>query len=204
VPAATGIKIEFNPYEANHFLWFSLPGKFRRLPAQRPIRPSKRNAVLFQRFHGKYKVLQATADEPLDLNFDGVASIDLKEELPNLGNCNLEMRLPANTQTNLFIEFWPEQVFGGGPAPAAYDPSVTVHYPSQSVTRTFQFSADEKAILLEEDPAGIDQQLYTRPATINILAGDRIEVIKRKRFYTTTGWKEVRVVSLYERYTMET
>jgi hypothetical protein len=161
---------------------------------------------LFQRFHGKYRILSSRAEQALDLNFDGASSIDLKDELPNLVNCNLEVRLPKNTQTNIFIEFWPEQVFGGGngTAPVTYDLLVEVHYPNQSVARTFQFSADRKVILLEEDHAGIDQQRHTRPETITILPGDRIEVVKRKRFYTTTGWREVRVVTLYERYTMET
>lgn len=163
----------------------------------------KERAVLFQRFHGKYKILNAMAGQPLDLNFDGVASIDLEDELPDLGNCNLEIRLPENTRTNLFYESWPEQVFGGnGAAPASYDPSALIGYANQSVARTFQFSADRKAILLEEDIPAIDQQVHTRPETINILAGDRIEVIKLKRFYTTAGWQEVQVVTLYERYTM--
>ena len=161
---------------------------------------------LYYSFHGKYKILSSRAEQALDLNFDGVASIDLKDELPNLGNCNLEIRLPKETKTNFFIEFWPEQVFGGrnGGAPAFYDPLVEVHYPNQSVSRTFTFSSDRKAILREEDYAGIDQQRFTRPESVTILPGDRIEIVKRKRFYTTAGWSEVRVVTLYERYTMET
>jgi hypothetical protein len=161
---------------------------------------------LFQRYHGKYKILSSRAEQALDLNFDGVASFNLKDELLNLGNCNLEIRLPKNPQANFFIEFWPEQKFSGGDgsAPASYDPLVEVHYPNQSVARTFYFSADRKAILLDVDDAGIDQQRHTRPETITILPGDRIEIIKRKRFYTTAGWREVRVVTLYERYTMET
>jgi|GEM_PF-2200262 len=161
---------------------------------------------LFQRFHGKYKILSSRAEQPLDLNFDGVASFNLKDELPNLVNCNLEIRLPKNTQINFFIEFWPEQVFGGanGAAPSAYDPLVEVHYPSQSVARTFQFSADKTALLLEEDHGSIDQQRYTRPEAVTVLPEDKIEVVKRKQFYTTAGWREVRVVTLYERYTMQT
>jgi hypothetical protein len=162
--------------------------------------------VLYQRFHGKYKILSSTAELPLDLNFDGVASADLKGEILNLINCNLIIRLPKNKQTNFFDEFWPEQVFMGGygDAPASYDPSAMIDYANQGVSRTFRFSTDGKAILLEEDHAGVNQQLYTRPAAVTILPGDRIEVVKRKRFYTTFGWREVRVVTLYERYTMET
>ncbi len=166
----------------------------------------KERAVLFQRFHGKYKILRATAEQPLDLNFDGVASTDLKDELLNLSNCNLIIQLPKDRQTNFFGEFWPEQVFGGGngDAPPSYDPLAMVDYANQGVSRTFRFSADGKAILLDEDHAGIDQQRHTRPEAVTILSGDRIEVVKRKRFYTTAGWREVRVVTLYERYTMET
>jgi hypothetical protein len=166
----------------------------------------KERAVLFQRFHGKYKVLSSTAELPIDLNFDGIASPDLKDELLNLSNCNLEMRLPKNTQTNFFIEFWPEQVFmgGNGDAPASYDPLAMVDYANQSAARTFQFSADRKTILLKADGASIDQQRHTRPVAVNILPGDKIEIVKHKRFYTTAGWREVRVVTLYERYTMET
>ncbi|HEY1022931.1 MAG TPA: hypothetical protein VGE06_11495 [Flavisolibacter sp.] len=146
------------------------------------------------------------ADQSLDLNFDGVASTNLQDELPNLSNCNLEIRLPKNTRTNYFNEFWPEQVFGGGngDAPAAYDPFALVDYANQGVGRSFQFSMDRKTILLEQDHAGIDQLRHTRPDLITILPGDRIEIVKRKRFYTLDGWKEVRVVTMYERYTMET
>ena len=166
----------------------------------------KERAVLFQRFHGKYKILRSTAEQPLDLNFDGVESIDLKGELLNLTNCNLIILLPKDRQTNSFGEFWPEQVFlgGTGDAPVSYDPLAMVDYANQVVSRTFQFSADRKAILLEEDHAGIDQQRHTRPEAVTILPGDRIEVVKRKWFYTTAGWRQVRVVTLYERYTMET
>lgn len=72
------------------------------------------------------------------------------------------------------------------------------------LVRTFRFSVDKKAIRLNEDPAGIDQQRHTWPESVTILPGDRIELVKRKWFYTTAGWREVRVVTLYERYTMET
>lgn len=185
------------------FLFFAILSSCRRSDH---ADSQKEREASFQRFHGKYKILSSRVEQALDLNFDGVASIDLKDELPNLVNCNLEIRVPKNTQINFFIEFWPEQVFGGGngAAPAAYDPGVEVHYPNQSVARTFQFSTDRTAMLLDEDHAGIDQQRHTRPETVIILPGDRIEVVKRKRIYTTAGWREVRVVTLYERYTMET
>jgi hypothetical protein len=41
-------------------------------------------AFLFQRFNGKYKIVSSTASKPLDLNFDGILSINLKDELPDL------------------------------------------------------------------------------------------------------------------------
>ena len=182
------------------FFFFLSLGAYRRTDLSES---QKERALLFKRFHGKYKILSATAEQPLDLNFDGLGSTHLKGELANLSNCNLEIRLPKEEQTNFFIEFWPEQFFSGT-TPATFDPSISVHYPNQSVVRTFRFSVDKKAIRLNEDPAGIDQQRHTWPESVTILPGDRIELVKRKWFYTTAGWREVRVVTLYERYTMET
>lgn len=170
------------------------------------IDKSKDREALFLRFHGKYKILSSVADQAVDLNLDGLASVELRDEMPELIDCNLEIRIPKQSSQNSFNEFWPEPYFEGlaGASPTTYNPNVTIMYARQGVTRTFQFSSDIKTILLHPDENGINQQRHTRPSEVNILAGDVIEIIKTKRFYTSSGWKEVRVVTQYERYTMTT
>jgi hypothetical protein len=159
---------------------------------------------LYQRFNGTYSIISSLADQAIDLNFDGVASVQLKDELSDLRDCQLEIRILKGSSSNLFSEFWPEAFFSGlgGNAPASYDSTVMLNYARQSVTRTFTFTTDLNKILLDPDDASIDAQLHTRPTTVNILSGDIIEVIKTKRFYTDLGWKEMRVFTQYQRITM--
>ena len=51
--------------------------------------------LLYERFHGKYKIISSTSSEPLDVNFDGVASTNLLQEIVALANDGsfLELRV---------------------------------------------------------------------------------------------------------------
>jgi hypothetical protein len=164
---------------------------------------SKEYETLLFRFNGKYKIISSVADQAIDLNLDGVASVDLKEEFIHFENNFLEIKIINHSNKHVFMEFWPEPYFGGlaGASPTTYDPNVTVAYAQQGVTRLFQFSSDLKKILLDPEDVSTDLNRYTRPDSVNIKTGDNIEIIKTKKFYTSSGWKEVRVATLYERYT---
>jgi hypothetical protein len=164
---------------------------------------SKEYETLLFRFNGKYKIISSVADQAIDLNLDGGASVDLKEEFIHFENNFLEIKIINHSNKHVFMEFWPEPYFGGlaGASPTTYDPNVTVAYAQQGVTRLFQFSSDLKKILLDPEDVSTDLNRYTRPDSVNIKTGDNIEIIKTKKFYTSSGWKEVRVATLYERYT---
>ncbi len=171
------------------------------------VAPNKATEALYQRFHGRYKIVSSTADEAVDLNMDGQSSTDLKNELVNLPNSELELRIKNSGSSYLFYEFWQEPCFGnpsGGDLPPVYNPSLIINYCNQGVGRTFDFSADLKSIYLGPESPTTDTMRYTRPSSVVIKDGDMIEIIKIKRFYTFSGWKYVRVVTLYKRYTMIT
>jgi hypothetical protein len=68
------------------------------------IEPNQDKAVLFERFHGKYKVVNCTSNIPVDLNKDGTSSLDLTSEI-DLQNSGLELRI---TSQFFLIQNWPE------------------------------------------------------------------------------------------------
>jgi hypothetical protein len=68
------------------------------------IEPNQDKAVLFERFHGKYKVVNCTSNIPVDLNKDGTSSLDLTPEI-DLQNSGLELRI---TSQFFLIQNWPE------------------------------------------------------------------------------------------------
>lgn len=165
------------------------------------VEPNKDREALYQRFHGKYEIISSVADEALDLNLDGRSSVNLKDELMDFKYSNLELRIRNVSNDFLFSEFWQEACFGippGGGVP------VDVNYCNQGVGRTFEFAPDLKSIKLLPDEPITDTLTYTRPASVLIKDGDLIEITKTKRFYTLSGWKYMRVVTLYKRYTITT
>lgn len=169
-----------------------------------PLSSNKDQKALYQQFHGKYNIVSTTASEAIDVNLDGVSSINLKEELPYMDDAGLEIRITE--RTNAFIEYWPQPYFIGlgGASPKYYDPAIPLTYARQSVDRIFEFSEDLKTILLNQDGSNTNLQLFPRPESVLVKEGNIIEVTKTKEFYTTSGWKKVKVVTLYKRYTMET
>lgn len=168
------------------------------------VAAKKDTEALYQRFHGKYKIVSSVADEALDLNFDGRSSVNLKDELIDIENSKLILRIRSLSDSYYFDEFWQEPDFGSRGAPATYDPFLYFLYANKGIGRTFEFAPDLKSIKLLPDYPNTDTLIYTRPSSILIRDGDLIEITKTKRFYTFSGWKYVRVVTLYKRYTITT
>lgn len=105
--------------------------------------PANQNVdALYNRFHGKYKVISSVSSDPVDVNLDGIQSTDMLAELPMLTNeydYNLELRIQpliGSTQEVrfLYMQTWPVQFIHDTETtywqgqPITYNPSFRVSY----------------------------------------------------------------------------
>ena len=155
--------------------------------------------ALYERFNGRYEILSATASDALDLNFDGIASTNLKEQISGMGRLGLQVQISDIKGANSFDEFWPEPFFDAA-TPKHFDSTISVNYSLGSAFRTFEFSKDLRKILLNPENPNKDLQRHPRPDSVIIRAGDIIEVTKQKDFYSILGWKKVTLVIEYLRF----
>ncbi|MCU0353343.1 MAG: hypothetical protein MUD08_06320 [Cytophagales bacterium] len=190
-----------------------------------PVPPHLDGPALYERFHGKYKVVTSTSSVAVDVNADGIPSTDLLQEISDLGanyHNYLEIRVILNDPTSsttrfLFKQFWPEQeisVYSNETKrwegeDMAYQPDLTVNYSMQGRVRWFTFSPDLKSILVEpnDETDTRDAHRWTLPDSVTILDSigePQIKVVNRRRFYTSEGVKEVLVTTIYQRFTMIT
>jgi hypothetical protein len=158
---------------------------------------------IYERLHGKYKVMSSFSSEAVDVNMDGAATTNILTEIPDLKNCDLEIRI-VNKDNFLIDPSWPEQLITGV-LPATYDPSRVVHYVRQGLTYTFTF--DELNARLNVKPNQQPQTgpiQYSFPAVVTVEAPDTIKLEFSKKLYTSAGWKTVVITTVYKRYTMTT
>jgi hypothetical protein len=156
---------------------------------------------LFERLHGKYKVISAVSSEAVDVNMDGIATNDIVTEIPELENCNLVIIISKH---NFLLDHsWPQQFFGQNIEPADYDPSVVVFYVKQGVDRTFLPNANQTSLLVNAD-ATSDPVRFPMPTSVTIEGPDTIKLVFTKRLYTSKGWKTTSITTVYKRYTMTT
>lgn len=158
------------------------------------IAPNKDVEVLHERFHGKYKLVNALASEPIDLNRDGTSSTNLLSEL-DLENSLLEIRISSQF---VFSQSWPEVYLSPG------TPDSVIHYANQGVSRYFEFDDALHQLNIKPENPMIDEVRYPMPEAVLIKPGDYLEVTINKRLYTSQGWKMIKVVTLYKRFTMIT
>jgi hypothetical protein len=164
------------------------------------------NSALFQRFHGKYRPISSVSSEAVDVNRDGRESVDLLSEIEELPSAHLEIRLYSSGY--LFVQFWPEQFVRGFERlgePAQYDPKLSVNYARQGAVYMCRVNAAVTQIdVIPELNPGPNRERYAPPLSVRIRPDDSLEVTNEKKFYTPTGWKTVRIVSIYKRFTMTT
>ena len=170
--------------------------------------------ALYQRFHGKYKVISSTSSQPLDVNFDGVSSNDLLKEIRDLNysGASLELRVKSvYGPVFLFSQAWPEQYVRTYYGPTqwngwdtlSYNPTHLVSYANQAGPYRFSFTDDLSQILVTA--AGkADTIRWVKPESVFIEAKDRLRVTNKRRIYTRQGVKEVRITTIYERFTIIT
>jgi len=168
------------------------------------LSPDRDLATLQERFHGKYKPISSTSSETIDVNLDGVASTDMFNEIRDLPNSNVEVRIYA-IDNSLFIQFWPEQYFADRITPGNYTANMHITYANQSSTRLFTFAPDLKKLNIKPDATPLPDSIhFPFPDSVTIKDNDRIQVVSPKQLFTRDGWKKVTITTLYERYTKAT
>lgn len=176
--------------------------------------------TLHQKFHGKYNVISSVSSEAIDVNLDGKVSTDMTKEIlqlaPKYGQ-QLEIRIYGPNKNNskrafYFMQYWPEQeIFISTNKtqrwegePIEYQPGLIVNYLSNALTRTFSFSPDLGQLLVQPSPAE-NAFRWILPQSVTVDKNtDTIQVVNKRRFYTSAGVKEVVTTTVYKRYTMVT
>jgi hypothetical protein len=156
---------------------------------------------LYERFHGKYKAVSSISTEAVDVNLDGTPTTDILTEIPELANCDLEIRI-VSKDNFLFIHSWPEQ-FVCCPEPAGYDPSLAVNYARQGVTRTFSVDETNNRLDIHADTYQVAER-FVFPSAVTIEGPDTIKIVFSKKLYTSAGWKTTTITTIYKRWTMVT
>lgn len=179
------------------------------------VNPKDDIKLLYQRFHGKYKIISSTSSEPLDVNFDGVSSNNLLKEIGELNNYGAFLELRVKTpdpSVFLFSQFWPEQYIHtyrkpnsdwNGRDTLGYNQAYSVSYAQQAIPYRFSFTDDLSQILVTSSGKA-DEFRWIKPESVFVEEKDRLRLINRRHIYTRTGVKEVTVITIYERFTMTT
>jgi hypothetical protein len=192
------------------------------IPVTQPqqVAPSENISALTQQFHGKYKLLSSISDQPVDVNLDGKATTNLRDEIADLTlqegtQYHVDVRVYAPTTQVpaagfLFLQWWPEQFIRTGPGKTwdgseliSYNPAYSVGYDFQGGARSFSFSADLKQLNVKPSEPE-NPHRWVRPESVTVKDNGQLEVITKRRLYTREGVKDVTITSVYERYTMKT
>ena len=179
------------------------------------VSPNQDIEALYQRFHGKYKVISSTSSEPLDVNFDGISSTNLLQEIADLNDYKafLELRVKyPDRSVFLFNQFWPEQYVHSfrnpnmewnGWDPLDYNPAYSVMYAQQTNPYSFSLNDDLSQVIVAPN-GNPDTSRWAKPESVFVEANDRLRLINKRRIYTREGVKEVVITTIYERFTMIT
>ena len=148
---------------------------------------------------GKYKPLQLKSDIPVDVNGDGLASTELLQEIPELKDSNLELRV--NAKDAIYYElFWQTQWFhskteGSISNPEREDPdNLLIRYANQATWGTFDTDKSFTKITLypegSRDATTIEGKIQDKTITITY----------QRRLFTKAGWKDVNVTGQYLKF----
>lgn len=164
---------------------------------------------LQERFHGKYEIIQAISDIPVDLNMDGLASSYLFDENHEIRKSEIELRI--TNDLNLFTEYWPiEYLSNTGPQfdSSRYDPNYSISYAHYALGDSFLFNEDLTAIeLVNKNPVisnGVVDTRFAYPTEVKIESDNTITVTTLRKLYTSEGYLSVKIMARYRRYTQVT
>ena len=170
------------------------------------VAPNEDITALQEKFHGKYKPVYSTSSLALDVNRDGVASTDMLAEISDLSQTWVEVRIYEKNQHSpapsfLFLHQWPKQELLPV-EPTTNNPFIRLSYATKVVVWPFSLDKSLAQLLLEPNKSYLaDPDVFSPLETVLVKENEQIEVTLTKRLYTTEGWKTVKIVTLYKRFT---
>ncbi|WP_219225296.1 hypothetical protein [Pedobacter antarcticus] len=152
-----------------------------------------------QKYNGKYAIVSATVNKQVDVNFDGVANTELLKEIATLKDSYLELIIRDNVKSYVFSQFWQNQFFDSvdEKIPSIYDPSIIVNYVNQATVSSFTIDQEQSKLILGRE--NIDSS-FPLPDSVEILPNQNIKVRMSKSLYTSSGWQNVALTVVYERF----
>lgn len=157
------------------------------------------NDKLVTRFQGKYKIVRATSDRPVNLNLDGSTSTDLFAEIPNLDKAFLTLRLNTGGEKFIYSQLWPNQfIRETGSGGTSY--TVYVDFASQATAANFTIDLQENKFNFYRDWIDPD---FPLPVSLTVLSNNNLELQMVKKIYTSGEWININVKVEYERFTTE-
>jgi hypothetical protein len=187
-----------------------------------PVTPTANEELnaLHEQFHGKYKIVSSVSSEAVDINLDGKASKDLRQEMDELNfhdgeQYHIDVRIYSPTLASptpffYFTQWWPEQSIRTGPGKIwdngdliAFNPAYLVNYDFQGTGRRFTVSSNRKQFTLTPN-ADENPFRWVLPESVTVEANGHVRVVNKRRLYTRDGVKEIRITTVYERFTMTT
>lgn len=160
-------------------------------------------------FHGEYRLVSSTTNEPVDLNMDGTATTNLLSELPTLINSKINVEVIKNNYNKAgfdcyYVQTWLEQYLSKDLIPVEYinhfDPAIDIDYLAQTVSASLTIDFQEKTFTLKNDSLLKNTRTLTLPEIVRYQGNQRADEITskvRKKFYTSSGMMSVMVTSLY-------
>ncbi|MES2874314.1 MAG: hypothetical protein V4708_11365 [Bacteroidota bacterium] len=166
--------------------------------------------TLHNQFHGKYNIVSSSSNIPIDVNLDGKVSTDLIEEILALKRSFVEIRVRLNDDTDgsynvLLSVLWPEQTvsYNGGLLPletvSTYNSSFNVNYDLKGISLKCDSKIDSN-IRFEPGQNKYSTKYYlSTPSTIKVDKTSRIVVTTNRTVYSSSGLKEVKIITIYQK-----
>ena len=175
---------------------------------QELVLEDKRTENLYDQFHGKYRLISSHTSSPIDVDQDGSSSDNLMDEIPEMTNSWLEIRVIPDSKSKdydaLFCLFWPEQEIRldlKTQDPVGYEPNASVAYLLQSTPRYSSIKESEGTIsVTREKSDNATARRWSIPEEVVIEGPDQLKVVTEKLLYTKLGWQTVIVTAVYERF----
>jgi hypothetical protein len=172
---------------------------------ERTPEPSEDASALHNRFHGKYQLLSADADVPVDLNRDGRASTNLVDELPEVKSSDVILLIKEDNSFKLFEQAWPQPNVTRDWNASSPDSLIVQGYAMQLSPRSFTFDKSVTNLVIEPSPASAaTDDRFPTPQVAAIEKDDQLRIVVQRSLFTRKGWQLVRIITVYKRYTIIT
>lgn len=154
---------------------------------------------------GKYKPFMIRSDLPVDINGDGVKSMDLLSEIENLNRSEFHLRVSGQSLM-FYLLYWQEPFFISkstgdrlDPLTVTYSKDLRIDYADQPTAGRFEVNDSFSKITFTPD-AG---PLFMTNVTPDIaeIKGDGIVIVSfTRKIFTTDGWQDLKITGRYRRY----